>query len=123
MVVEISRLLKKSQLRHSEAEGRRISDGDEILRFAQDDENRVFQQTVSQMERLSDDIREQERILHGMIERIPDQKFRDLLYSQEAARLTCRLENLIGIYHRAFIMPTRSNKTVIQEVREIHNHL
>ncbi|MFZ2385441.1 MAG: hypothetical protein WBE75_04450, partial [Candidatus Omnitrophota bacterium] len=42
-----SSLLKKSQLRHSEAEGRRISDGDAILRFAQDDENRVFQQTVS----------------------------------------------------------------------------
>ncbi|MFZ2385909.1 MAG: hypothetical protein WBE75_06910, partial [Candidatus Omnitrophota bacterium] len=39
-------LLKKSQLRHSEAEGRRISDGDAILRFAQDDENRVFQQTA-----------------------------------------------------------------------------
>ena len=28
----------------------------------------------------------------------------------------------IGIYHRAFIMPTTSTKTTIQEVREIHNH-
>jgi hypothetical protein len=39
-------MLKKSKRRHSEAEGRRISDGKEILRFAQDDKNRVFQQTA-----------------------------------------------------------------------------
>jgi len=53
---------------------------------------------ISRMDLLSDDIREQEKILHGMIERITDQKFRDLAIANEVARLTCRLNNLKCFY-------------------------